>query len=162
MIYRILLIVVASVLFGYAAGSMTLRSGSMFGVGGQAGAAAGALLSSMAAICLRRKPLGTALVWWIGPTSLVIAVLAPLAAPWLTLTLGSLFAFVACAVIFVQMDDFDVERPNHCEQCGYDLLGSEADACPECGHLRPERAPASGPGAIDANPPDTPSAARPQ
>jgi len=140
MIYRMLLIIAASVLFGYAAGSLTIRSGSAWGSGGVAGAAAGALLSLMSAWCFRRKRLAKALLWWLGPTSIVVAILAPLAAPWLTLTLVALFAFVSCAVIFVQMEDFDAARPNHCDRCGYDMSGLEDDACPECGTTRFSRA----------------------
>ena len=135
MVYRLVIIIACSLIFGYAAGALVLPNGRFIGPGQWCGLGAGALLSPMAAICLRRKPQPRALLWWLGPTAACLLVLAPWAPAWATLSIGVLFAFVLCAGILVDMEDRLAPRPNRCEGCGYDLLGNESGVCPECGIL---------------------------
>jgi hypothetical protein len=133
MTHRILIIIAAALLFGHVAGSLVIRSGKAFGLGSQYGISVAAVLSVMAVVCLCRKPLLRALCWWLGPTALCLLLLAPWAPHYLTLSLTSMFSFILCGLILVEMEDINAPRPNHCEQCGYDLFGSETGACPECG-----------------------------
>jgi hypothetical protein len=133
MIYRILIIIAATLSFGYAAGSLVVRSGRVFGIGSQYGLAAAAVLSIMAVLCLRRKPLLRAIAWWLGSTAACLILLAPWAPYYMTLSITCMVSFIVCGLILVEMEDVNVRHPNECEQCGYDLFGSETGICPECG-----------------------------
>jgi hypothetical protein len=141
MLYRLAFIIIATLLFGYSAGSLAYKSSSLFGVGARCSFAVAIPLAAMAAICFRHKALAKALSLWLGPTAIVIAAFAPWAPPWITLAISWLFAFILAAVTFVQMEDLGAAKPNHCEKCCYDLLGIEDGICPECGTpiVPPER-----------------------
>lgn len=131
--HRIPIIIAAALFFGYTAGSLVIRTGKAFGIGSQYGLAAAAVLSIMAVLCLRRKPLLRALAWWLGPTALCLILLAPWAPLYLTFSLTCMVSFIVCGLILVEMEDVNAPRPNQCEKCGYDLSGSETGTCPECG-----------------------------
>lgn len=93
----------------------------------------GLLVTPTVTMLLYKKQLGPCMAWVFGPAIVVAIVAGPIALFLSPLPIGVTIVFATVVLRFALRDWVADWR---CQSCCYDLRGSAAHVCPECGNER--------------------------